>query len=221
MYDDFSDQSIVARLFYPQEFMDGNFSVLFDKLTQFGVYCLDPLTKEAILPTTYHKKNPTEYLYSLSINSHLVIMIIMKTHNILHFRIGLDYRENNDNEDSIKRLSQLVSELFESFNFSFAHINLGGDSPVGYSDYIENLTIRWIFWQNYFGKTYIEKYGKCFLSKAPGWGTVEMSNGTIQYSTTSDPRLPPTSDMTSRIKSYFGSVNEIEIYSPEYSDLDL
>ena len=215
MFDEFLLQGIVARLFHSQELIDGGLVLLFEKLTQFGVFCLDSLSDEVVDPISYYQTHPFEDSYSLSLDSHSILMVVIQTHNTLHFRAGLDYIQNDKNEDLIKALSQLIDKLFLSFSFSFAHIDLEGDLPPRYLEDIENLNIQWLFWTNYFGKAYVEKYGKRFLLKVPGWSCTEMSNRTIKCLICSDPRLRPTTNVASEIQAYFSPESTVEIYSWE------
>ncbi|MBI4317573.1 MAG: hypothetical protein HY675_03705 [Chloroflexi bacterium] len=41
--------------------------------------------------------------------------------------------------------------------------------------------LAYIFWANFFGPPYVEKYGRDFLLGAPGWRVEELSDGGILY----------------------------------------
>lgn len=51
--------------------------------------------------------------------------------------------------------------------FSFSYIDFEGDPPKKIENIIKIKGIEWLFKYNYFGKNYIEKYGKDFFTNMP------------------------------------------------------
>ena len=46
---------------------------------------------------------------------------------------------------------------------------------------IKNSDLKYIFWANFYGPAYVEKYGRKFLLGAPGWKKEELDDGGILY----------------------------------------
>jgi hypothetical protein len=56
---------------------------------------------------------------------------------------------------------------------------LGNNSPTEKS--IEATELKYIFWANFFGPEYVNKYSRAFLLNAPGWRKEELDDGGILY----------------------------------------
>jgi hypothetical protein len=209
-----SSRGIVARILYSEEFTDGKRILLFGKLAQAGVFCVDALSNEKVNPITYYQTHPSEDFYFLSLKSHSILMGFVSVMQGLHFRVDLDYVQNYMNVELIDSLRQLVEELLAFFCFSFAHIDLEGDPPSAYLEDTAATDIRWLFWTNYFGENFLKKYGKQFLMQAPGWKTTDMGVA-VKYLTRQSPSLSPTNDLEYKIQTYFSRFGETRLYSCE------
>ena len=69
---------------------------------------------------------------------------------------------------------------------------------------VRALEIPHIYWANFFGPEYVEKYGKEYFMKAPGWLHEELDDGGILYV------LAPV--MARRVKGYKALVEEVKTY---------
>jgi len=69
---------------------------------------------------------------------------------------------------------------------------------------VQALEIPHIYWANFFGPEYVEKYGKEYFMKAPGWLHEELDDGGILYV------LAPV--MARRVKGYKALVEEVKAY---------
>ncbi len=69
---------------------------------------------------------------------------------------------------------------------------------------VQALEIPHIYWANFFGPEYVEKYGKEYFLKAPGWLHEELDDGGILYV------LAPV--MARRVKGYKALVEEVKAY---------
>lgn len=67
-------------------------------------------------------------------------------------------------EITIKVINQF-SHIIKNVNF--AYLDSEGDSPKKMEKLIDELSISWLFKYNYFGKAFIEKYGKDFFVNMP------------------------------------------------------
>jgi hypothetical protein len=142
-------------------------------------------------------------------------MSINRKRGNLFLGASLDYVQDERNEDLIQVVSKLVDALFPAFVFTFAYVDLEGDPPPKLSEDVEAIRIKWLFWANYFGKAYVDKFGKDFLLHAPGWRSEEMPNGTVKYLTRLSPRVKLEPKAKRAITAYFGREHRVEIYSWE------
>ena len=69
---------------------------------------------------------------------------------------------------------------------------------------VQALKIPHIYWANFFGPEYVEKYGKEYFLNAPGWLHEELDDGGILYV------LAPV--MARRVKGYKALVEEVKAY---------
>lgn len=76
-------------------------------------------------------------------------------------------RIDNDSEDS-KIITTIIDEFCKIIEeISFSYIDEEGDSPNKFEKTIKNKEIKWLFKYNYFGKDFIEKYGRDFFLQMP------------------------------------------------------
>lgn len=72
------------------------------------------------------------------------------------------------NTEGAKIIGNIVHGLCATLkSISFAYIDNEGDAPNKMESYIKKLEIKWLFKYNYFGKVFIEKYGKDFFINMP------------------------------------------------------
>ena len=71
-------------------------------------------------------------------------------------------------------------------------------------EHLAKLEIPHIYWANFFGPEYVEKYGKEYFLNAPGWRHEELDDGGILYV------LAPV--MARRVKGYKALIEEVKAY---------
>jgi hypothetical protein len=79
--------------------------------------------------------------------------------------LGCTIDANNNDAEIIIKVTDKFSEIFDEINFSY--IDNLGDTPNDFYHDVEKKEVRWLFKYNYFGKSFIEKYGKDFFVKMP------------------------------------------------------
>ncbi len=214
------EQGIAARLFHSEIVKTGGLLSLFEELNRLGVKCQEPKSDKIVNCIEYYQANNSEDFYFISLNSHDMVMSINQSGGYLFLSASLDYVQYTRNEDLIQSLKTLVDVLFSSFEFKFGYIDLEGDLPPRFSEDIEATRIRWLFWSNYFGKEYVDKFGKVFLLQAPGWRSEEMPNGTVKYLTRPSPRVKLDKSTEIAIIAYYGKMQKVKIYTWEQFGFD-
>ncbi|MCK6561865.1 hypothetical protein L6R21_21920 [bacterium] len=207
------EQGIAARLLHSQALETRGFLPLFEILSRLGVQCREPESNTVVEPIKYYQTNPLEDFYSLSVDSHQVEMGLSRTKGHMFLSASLDYLQDERNEDMIQALCRLLDALFPALAFAFAYIDLEGDPPPKLSADIEATRIRWLFWTNYFGKSYVDKFGKDFFLHAPGWRNEEMRNGIVKYVISPSPRIKMDATTKKAITAYFAQETKVKIYS--------
>jgi hypothetical protein len=66
---------------------------------------------------------------------------------------------------------------------------------------VSELEVKYVFSRNIFGPRYVEKYGRGFFLKAPGWKVEELEDGSILY-------IPEPRPLSS-ISSLFSLVHDL------------
>jgi hypothetical protein len=70
--------------------------------------------------------------------------------------------------------------LYSHLRPKYGRIDEGGyDKPSDMA--IARTELKYLFWANFFGPAFVEKYGKKFLLGAPGWVKEELDDGGILY----------------------------------------
>jgi hypothetical protein len=220
MIDDFlPSQGIVARLFYSKKINKSEIGRLFNRLSELDVFILDPLRGNQIEPDLFYQEHSSDSFYFLSFNSCSIILIVIPPSNALHFRLDLNDYNLSANTKIIEIFNNLIDDLLKSFDFKYAHIDLEGGLPSEIIEDIENTKISWLFWINYFGKEYVEKYGKDFLLHVLDFNAFELPNGMVKCLTraTLDSAILP--EIVRNTNTCLDIKNEIKIYSAQDFDL--
>lgn len=83
---------------------------------------------------------------------------------------GKDYlllnMDNGEDSEIILTLINSLSKLLDTI-FLFSYIDKEGDSPNNFDSNINKLELKWLFKYNYFGKAYIDKFGRDFFTNMP------------------------------------------------------
>jgi hypothetical protein len=94
-----------------------------------------------------------------------------------------------------KELYAILHPVFGSIDFCSKHTR---------EKDVQALEIPHIYWANFFGPEYVEKYGKEYFLNAPGWLHEELDDGGMLYV------LAPV--MARRVKGYKALVEEVKAY---------
>lgn len=74
---------------------------------------------------------------------------------------------------------------FGKLYYPHFHPRLGFIDELGSSDALARMVkkteLKNVFWANFFGPAYVEKYGRKFLLGAPGWKKEELDDGGVLY----------------------------------------
>lgn len=94
--------------------------------------------------------------------------------------------------DSLRAVNKLARKqceiargLYSSLRPEYGWIDVCADEAVP----VKTLRVReiaYIFWANFYGPEYVDKYGKDFFLKAPGWCKEELDDGGVLYITCKD-----------------------------------
>jgi hypothetical protein len=80
-------------------------------------------------------------------------------------------------------LLDLGRRLYPDFRPRYAWIDeSSGNEPE--TEEIKATRLQYIFWANFWGPAYVERYGRDFLRGAPGWRVEDLEDGGILYVTT-------------------------------------
>ncbi len=71
----------------------------------------------------------------------------------------------SENARIVLKLSDEIAQIVG--NFKYAYLDNAGDSPNDLEKTVEKLTLKHFFKYNYFGKVFIEKYGRAFFENFP------------------------------------------------------
>jgi hypothetical protein len=71
-----------------------------------------------------------------------------------------------------------LKELLIPLNPNFAYVDASFGIPIT-DTRLERLELRHLFWVNYFGKQFIEKYGRDFFLNTPAWRVEEIGEGIL------------------------------------------
>lgn len=125
----------------------------------------------------------------------------------------IDHKEEHKNKLSASTVLDLTEKIIPGFSFQYGFLDMEGEDRLTEKT-IESVRLKKIFWANFFGKPYVEKYGKEFLLGAPGWKKRELSDGTIEYILTEDLFTPPDPSLENAIKEYFAPKAKIKRFDP-------
>ena len=124
-----------------------------------------------------------------------------------------DFEEKDKNELCVSTLFNLNKKLLTKYSFEYGYFDLTGDDKLSEKS-IKSNQIKKIFWANFYGRPYIEKYGKEFLLGAPGGKKKELPDGTIEYILTESLFTRPDPGMEKEIKEYFAPKAKVKLCKP-------
>lgn len=112
-------------------------------------------------------------------------------------------RSEHNPELHAERLLEVSMVLYDLIRPAFGWIERC--HPSGYTNWSDtnNLLLPHIYWANFFGPEYVNKFGREFLLKAPGWKSEQLVDGGILY--VLSPSLAGTGPkaLVEEVKNYF------------------
>lgn len=128
---------------------------------------------------------------------------LVKTYVSLHSDDTPLFNQEQFHRDYYARLLlQLAKDLYTILHPVFGSIDFCSNRTREKD--VQALKIPHIYWANFFGPEYVEKYSKAYFLKAPGWLHEELDDGGILYV------LAPV--MARRVKGYKALVEEVKAY---------
>lgn len=96
---------------------------------------------------------------------------------------------DSENKKNLKGLARgqlaLALLLYPSLKPVFGYIDEGGENAPGPKS-ISRTEVKYLFWANFFGPSYVRKFGREIFLNAPGWKKEELDDGGILYVVTED-----------------------------------
>ena len=118
-------------------------------------------------------------------------------------------QEKYDGTNNCARLLELAEILYQSYRPKFGWIERGLLSGYTTMEQIQNLEISHVYWANFFGPDYVEKYGREYFFGAPGWRCCLLADRGCMYvlSSNINRHKQGMKSLEEEVKSYFGISN--------------
>src|SRR5690554_2278357 len=91
--------------------------------------------------------------------------LVVRTEYLFLFS-DLDFNEKHKNEFCAATLFDLTKRLIAKYSFKYGYFDLSGNDDLT-EKIVAATQLKRIYWANYYGRPYVEKYGKDFLLGAP------------------------------------------------------
>ncbi|NLW09840.1 MAG: hypothetical protein GX036_08290 [Firmicutes bacterium] len=187
---------------------------LFQRLIDLGAEFIEfGEPAQHIDPVKVHEEKPQRVNYKFQYQGFEYALAFYVEPGNLYLYGDVNFEEEEKNKLSAATLFSLVETIMPMFSFAFGFFDMAGYSRLS-EEAIASAQISTVFWANFFGKSYIERYGKEFLLGAPGWKKEELSDGTIEYVLTGDLFTFPDPSLEEEIKEYFAPKAEIKRFKP-------
>lgn len=98
----------------------------------------------------------------------------------------------------------ILDSLFESLTPKFAWADRDGEYPKGLVKAVTDTSLNWIFWCNFYGPAYIEKYGLDFFLHAPFASTHTFAQQGVRCLTAAAAGEPATA-VLQNLRDYFAN----------------
>ena len=116
------------------------------------------------------------------------------------------WREGNDNLQSCSFLLEVSKQLYYLLNPTFGWVDLYFGWTTTHDD-VESLSLRHLYWANFFSPKFVKKLGRKKLLNAPAWKVEELTDGGIFYLLAPHLGLTNEAVPTQDVRSYFGVAN--------------
>jgi|SRR5690554_4728371 len=164
-------------------------------------------------PIKKHYERPTREDYDFDFAGFQYDLFVSTEFSFLFIFGHPDFEEKNKNELCVATLFDLAEKLIAKYSFKYGYFDLSGDDDLS-EKAIAAIRLKRIYWANFYGRPYVEKYGKEFLLGAPGWKKRELSDGTIEYILTESPFTRPDPTLEKEIKEYFAPKAKVKLFKP-------
>jgi hypothetical protein len=203
---------VQAVLYHSDKLKSKGALQLFQKLRELGVvvtaFGSDTEVRD---PVEAYVDHPDQLLYRVIADQHRLTISIVEEEGHVLIAGALDYIDVRKNEDVAQVLLKMVEEIMPLFSFIYAYVDRQGTGGTSEKD-IKAVKLKTIFWANFFGEPYVEKYGEAFLLGAPGWKTRELADETVEYIITPNLLEAPDTSLEKQIVQYFSSKTKVRRY---------
>ena len=183
-----------------------------ESFSRLSTYCIREDYK-GYDPFEEYKLNPKKKRYHFYINDFDYALALLYKEGHLFITGSTNYIDINKNRQSVLTQLSLIEELIPYHDFSFNYLDFQSDNPLS-EKIVSSTKLTTIFWANFYGKPYVEKYGREFLLNAPGWKTAELNDGSIEYIISEDIFTPVESKLETEIIKYFSQKVKVKLYRP-------
>ena len=164
-------------------------------------------------PIKEYYEDPKRRHYSFYLEGFEYRLAVCVEFSYLFFYGDLDFKEKHKNGPCVATLFDLAEKLIAKYSFKYGYFDLSGDDDLS-EKAIAAIRLKRIYWANFYGKPYVEKYGKEFLLGAPGWKKRELADGTIEYILTESLFTRTDPSLEKEIKEYFASKAKVKLFKP-------
>ena len=181
---------------------------LLDGLTkQDKINCLSLLNENDILGYLYQEKIYTNFhdVYEKHPDRPRYLSKYKNLDFVVSCDVGNDFiilsiDPHIDYSKIIIKLTDEFNTLFK--NTSFCYIDDEGTSPRSLEECIKSNDLKWLFKYNYFGKNFIEKYGKEFFLNMPCENVTLLTDDIIRIDLTKDIFTPIDKELAKKVHAY-------------------
>ena len=164
-------------------------------------------------PIKEYYEDPKRRHYRFYLEGFEYSLAVCGVFSYLFFYGDIDFEEKHKNDLSATSLFSLVEKLIPKYSFKYGFFDISGDDYIS-EKAIAATRLKNVFWANFYGRPYVEKYGKEFLLGAPGWKKRELADGTIEYILTESLFTRPDPTLEKEIKEYFAPKAKVKLFKP-------
>lgn len=128
----------------------------------------------------------------------------------------LTYRIDHSNK-SAGIMFEISQEFCDTLNrVSFGYIDVEGDSPKNLYNDVKKAELKWLFKHNYFGKNYLDKFGRAFFENFPCEHREYVTDDIIRIDLCADILSPLNDALKEKVMQYCSSYSfPIKFYNPK------
>jgi hypothetical protein len=128
------------------------------------------------------------------------------------FLARMELQKDKSFERRLKVLTEVADKLFVLLRGRFGYADLYGDPPPGLSESVTTLSIRWLFWRNYYGLEYLEKWQRAYFERCKFHAVHELASIALRCDVRELPDEPMAAEAREKLEEHFADAGECEIY---------